>query len=206
VVKHPAWPIGATFAIFSVVFALAIAFVVTKPPAHEVSTPGGTAVSTQFVLSDKHPLYGSEPIRASQSLDTVRCEFWRLDQRPPTRSICPDSALLASEWFPSLTQSPNTLYVPWRGCSSSWTGSSGYNVEYLQGSRTLVIHCYTAEALLEWRRPIAGVLALPPQGLLLVPTDSLSVGNIRIVEDDRGERRVGSDRSTEFQVATATIS
>jgi hypothetical protein len=45
----------------------------------------------------------------------------------------------------------------------------------------------------------------PPFSLVVVSTDSISAGTINIVEDDRIERLI-RDQSTEFLLATATIS
>jgi hypothetical protein len=171
------------------------------PPPHDVHTPGGTPVQAQFV-SDTSIVFSTRPMHASQSLDAVRCELWRIGPAPT--SSCPDSATLASRYFGGLKQTPKTLYVPWRGCIAFGV-LTGFNAEYLPGSRTLVLHCYTAEPLLSLpRRVMMGVAPQAPQSLLLVSSDSIPAGNLTIVVDYRVERLMG-DESTEFPVAIATI-
>src|SRR6266851_21127 len=195
-----AWLIAAAATVL-VLFAA-----VVTPPAHEVHTVGGTAVMTHFVSNTEYVAFRGESIPPSQSLDTIRCAYWRLGQRQST-STCPDNNVLASLYFPNLAQSSKTLYVPWLGCSS-WSDSSGSNVEYLPGSRTLLIHCYTAQPFVYLRRqPVMVAQAKPRPSLLIVPTDSLAVGPISIVQDYRVEHLLG-DQSTEYQmaIATATIS
>jgi hypothetical protein len=173
----------------------AIAFV--APPAHEIHTRGATALNVPLVYSDVHLL--GTLIEPSQSLSDLRCQMWRSQNRA---TPCPDD--LASRYFPALTETPNTLYFPWRGCAP-WSDSQGYNIEYLATGRTLVIHCYAAEPWITFRHPVMGVFAIPSVNLLVVPTGAMGPGVVQILEDDRIERLVG-DLSDEVQLATTTIS
>lgn len=158
-------------------------------------------MQTRFV-SDTSIVFSTSPMHASRSLDDVRCELWRTG--PATTSSCPDSATLASRYFGDLKQTPKTLYVPWRGCMAFGV-LTGFNAEYLPGSRTLVLHCYRAEPLLSLpQRVVMGAAPRAPQSLLLVSTDSIPAGNLTIVVDYRVERLKG-DESNEFPVAVATI-
>ena len=68
-----------------------------------------------------------------------------------------------------------------------------------------MIHCYVAEPWITHHETLFGVAALARVSLLVVPTVAMGPGAIQVVEDDRIEHLVG-DQSTEFQVATATIS
>lgn len=194
------WRVVWLIATATAVLILIAAFY--TPPAHEVHTPGGKALQAQGVVSEASEMIIDPRIRPSQSLDTVRCEIWRVHQLPT--STCPNSAALARRYFPRITQSVNKLYLPWRGCPATGRDSEGENVEYLPASRTLAIHCYSAESFISMWRPNLRVAQLPPI-LLLVPTESLSVGNISIVEEDRVEHLWG-DHSYMNPIATATIS
>jgi hypothetical protein len=185
----------ALLGVAAVVLLWAIAFV--APPAHEVHTPGATALNVSLVYSDVR-LFGT-PIQPSQSLSNIRCQMWRsLNGTAP----CPDNG--AGMYFPALTETPNVLYLPWRGCSN-WGDSQGYNVEYLTTARKLIIHCYASEPWIVVSHPANGVFAIPTVNLLVVPSGSMGPGVVQIDEDDRIERLVG-DLSDEILVATATIS
>jgi hypothetical protein len=77
-------------------------------------------------------------------------------------------------------------------------------VEFRSPSRTLVIHCYSAEPWI-WTAPrMMGVEAQPRLALLLIPTQSIPPGNIAIVQDNRIERFLHDD-SYEFPLGIATI-
>jgi hypothetical protein len=172
------------------------------PPAHDVHTSGGIPINARWVDS-KPPLFDYQPVKPSQSLDEIRCQFWRFRNPAPT-SACPDSASLASTFFPDVAQSPTTLYIPWYRCAASFRGWDGYNVEYQSSSGTIVIHCYVAEPWLLRQPVMMGVMARQSVTLLLVPTQSISVGPVRIVEDDREEHLLG-DQSSEWVLGTARI-
>jgi hypothetical protein len=183
----------------TLVLIVMILFVTPQP--HAIHTKGATALDTQLVVSDP-PVYAYRVTQASQSLDNVRCEIWHIHD---SRDACPNSARLASMYFPSLTQIPMTLYIPLTPCTSRGGGSDGFNVEYLPGTRTLVIHCYAAKPVISTGPHFMGVDAEPPTALLLVPTQSISAGVVDIVEDVRVEHLVGDD-SSQYPLGTATIS
>ena len=189
--------------VVAIFLLMAEAFV--RPPAHEAHTPGDIAVNATLVVSSP-PAYNYPLLLPTQSLETIRCQLWRSRVRPvTTTATCPDSAALAGMFFPSLTQSPKTLYFPWPRCPGTWTGWEGFNLEYRSSSRTLVLHCYLAEPWV-WRQPMmSGTFAQQPAAILVIPTESFLIGTVNIVEDDRIEHLVG-DWSTEYPLATATIS
>jgi hypothetical protein len=191
--------IGIAIAV-AVVFILVSPFVWPSP--HEVHTPGAEALNTRTVGSDP-PAYSAQAIQPSQSLNDVRCAIWRA--RRPQTADCLDAATLAGLYFPKLTQSPRTLYVPWLWCVSTSRGANGFNVEYQPSRRALVIHCYLATPWI-WRQQLTSYPNPQPWlSLLLVPTASLPAGPVSVIEDDRIEHLIG-DQSAEHQMATATIS
>ncbi len=199
--RHLLTPGRMVALIVVVVLAVLVTIPFYTPPAHQIHTPGATALSAQVVESSP-PIYAYQTIHASQSLDDVRCQLWRR-QRP--QAACPDSATLASSYFPALTQSPMTLYIPLTLCTSRGGGSDGFNVEFLPSSRTLVIHCYAAKPMISMERGLPGVEAAPPLALLLVSTQSIPAGDIAVDLDVRGEHVLGDD-SNEYRWTTATIS
>jgi hypothetical protein len=183
-----------------VVFLLADAFVAA--PAHDVHSPGAIPLAVPLVKSDS-PIFRS--LNPSESISDIRCQAWQGDHGAIP---CPDD--IARTYFPSIKQTPSTLYLPWTGCIS-WSGSGaiinwqGFNLEYVQSGRRLIIHCYVAEPWITYHETLMGVAAIPCPSLLLVPTGPMGTGAIQIVEDDWLEHLVG-DQSTEFPLATATIS
>jgi hypothetical protein len=183
------------------IFALVVTIVFATPAAHPIHTPGAIALDAQLVVSGP-PVYSYRVIQASQSLDNVRCEMWHAHD---SRDACPNSAMLASMYFPSLEQSPMTLYVPLTPCTSTGGGSDGFNVEYLPGPRSLVMHCYAAHPMISTGPRFMGVEAVPSTALLVVPTQSISAGTVDIIEDVRIEHLLG-DESSEYQLGTATVS
>ena len=191
--------IGISF-MAALVLIVVVAFV--KPSAHEVHTPGAATLKVQMADSFPPPLYVSQTIQPSQALNDVRCAIWRA--RHSHDSACPDAATLAGMYFPKLTQSQSTLYVPWYWCSYTM-GADGFNVEYQPSRRAVVIHCYLARPWI-WRQPLTSIAnAQPSLSLLLVPTASLPAGPVSVIEDARIEHLIG-DQSTEYQTRTATIS
>jgi hypothetical protein len=183
-----------------VVFLLADAFVAT--PAHDVHTPGATSLAAALIKNDA-PLI--EPVQPSESIFGIRCQLW---QREHGAQPCPDD--IVRTYFSLVVQTPRTLYIPWFGCIS-WSGSGavinwqGFNLEYVQAGRRLVIHCYLAEPWFAHHETLFGVAALPNVSLLVVPTGAIAPGTLQIIEDDRLEHLLG-DQSTESLLATATIS
>jgi hypothetical protein len=185
----------------AVVFLLADAFVAT--PAHDVHTPGATQLAATLINSDIRGSFAA--VQPSESISDLRCHVWHAHH---SAMQCPDD--IAGTIFPSVTQTPNTLYLIWMGCIS-WHGYGeiiswqGYNLEYLPPSRRLLIHCYVSEPWITHHQTLFGVAAVPSASLLVVPTGPMGPGRVQVVEDDRLEHLVG-DQSTEFQLATATIS
>lgn len=161
---------------------------------------GAEALNTTLVGSDPAAhLY--QAVQPSQSLTDVRCAIWRVRHA----ETCPDAATLAGLYFPQLTQSPSSLYVPWLWCGYSSLGANGFNVEYLPTRRAIVIHCYLARPFV-WTQPRTMVArAQTVLSLLLVPTTLLPGGPVSIIEDDRIEHLAG-DQSSESRLGTATIS
>jgi hypothetical protein len=143
----------------------------------------------------------SGQIQPSESIGTIRCQLWHAHHA----QACPDSPALAAEYFPNITQTAKTLYIPWPRCYFWEWGWGGINVEYQPSRRTVVIHCYSAAPLIRWFHGPPGIGPTREQVLLVVSTKSLSAGLVTIVEDIRIEHLVG-DESTEFRWATATIS
>jgi hypothetical protein len=183
-----------------VLVALADAFI--APPAHDVHSVGGSSVQLSAYDSTSTVWWMTGP--PTQSLPSVKC----LDIGPNGRAPCAASDLASA--FPTLQQTKNTLYFVWSGCVD-WSGSgavipwAGYNAEFTASTRTVVLHCYlgtpwiyTPERLFGSR--VAGGLNL----LLAIPTSDLGAGSLQIREDDRLEHLIG-DQSTEYELATATI-
>jgi hypothetical protein len=183
----------------AVALVLIVVGPLVTPPPHEVRTPGAVALNTEMVLSDP-AAHLSQPVEASQSLNDVRCAIWRLQHA----GSCPDASTMAGLYFPQLTQSTKTLYIPWLSCRYTSFGANGFNLEYEPTRRAVVIHCYLATPLV-WRRPLTSFAS--PQielSLLLVRTSSLPAGPVTVIEDDRIEHLIG-DQSTEHPMGTATI-
>jgi hypothetical protein len=183
-----------------VVFLLADGFIAR--PAYEVHTPGATPLKVAAVTTDI--TYNSYPTPAGESISELRCQLWlaRFANTP-----CPTD--VSSRYLASIAQTVNTLYVLWFGCVD-WLGAGriinwqGYNLEFLQSERKLIVHCYIAEPWLAYHERLYGVSGVLPAILLLVPTDSMGSGPIYIIEDDRQEHLVG-DQSTEFTIGSAMI-
>jgi hypothetical protein len=174
---------------------LVVAFV--QPAPHEVHTPGSAVVNARLVeIPDRRP-FVDRP-QPNESIDAIRCEVWHARQSPT--STCPVGEVLAAEYFPALTQTPKTLYIPWDRCRAN-----GFNLEYQSSRRSLVIHCYTAQPWVNYELHLPGVVAERALAVLVVSTESLPPGDITIVEEDRIEHPL-RDQSSEFQLATATIS
>jgi hypothetical protein len=153
------------------------------PQAHEIHTAGATPLQARNVDSNLFVVYASIP--PSQSLDSIRCEIWRTRGQYSSASPC-NSTALATAYFPDLTQNPATLYVPWTPCTD-------FNVEFDSSSRTLVIHCFSAEPWISTAPRFAGVEAQPRLALLLIPTQSIPRGNVTVVQDLRTERFLHDD-------------
>jgi hypothetical protein len=193
------WAISALVALLLLV-ALANAFL--TPPAHEVHTPGGIALSVHRFDSIPGKVSWS-PGPPTQNLAQVGCSRGAPYQPDPTCNASDAN-------IPSLKQTPQTLYVVWAGCAD-WSGAGaiiqwqGYNVEYLSSNQSLVFHCYTAKPWVYVPDRLYGVVAYPQYALIAVPTAVIGLGPVTIVEDDRLEHLIG-DQSTQTQLATTTIS
>jgi hypothetical protein len=175
------------------------------PPAHEIHTPGATALKAQVAEPySSTPVYSTRQTQPSQSLDAIRCELWLL--RNSSAAACSDRATLAAAYFPRLTQSPMTLYIPWSPCALTGSPNRGFNVEYRPSRRTIGIHCFiTRPWLTIFETHVSGVVALPPLALLLVPTQSIPAGQIDVVQDNWNELLLHDD-GYEVQLGTAAIS
>jgi|GEM_PF-1535539 len=200
-----------------VVAAATIALVVgafTTPTSHEVHTPGATALKVGIAgpITPRGPEGGLVSLTPTQSLADVRCQMWHGDPRNQHRSEpCPIDSTLAQDYWPQLVQTAQTLYVGWRICGNFWYAASGvqteyssFNVEYMGSSRTLGIHCYSAKAWLQGPGGPHYAAAVPTTALLLVPTDGISPGHVRVVADDRIEHLIG-DEITATLTGVATI-
>jgi hypothetical protein len=188
--------------VLAVVFPLAAiassVVVIWTPPVHAVHTAGATSVKA-YSAAGWVPAEGSTP-KPTTSLAQLRCELWR--GSPP----CPDAAYLALRMWPSLSQTPKTLYVPMQGGGSS--NPSGWNVDYEPTGRTLMIHSYEAQALLVLRRPdeTLGAAMQPTIDLLVVATDAMTPGDTTVVEDTRIEHLLSDQTTGSYVLGTVTIS
>ena len=179
-----------------------LAIVSLPPSLHEMHSPGATPLSVAAFDSDAS--IGWLSGGPSQSLADIKCVSY---VSQPTR--CDANAL--SNHFPELTQHPQVLYLIWPHCiwieNGNYVKSQGFNLDFLPATRTLVIHCYAATPWLLLPPPNSGsgTRPSPLRALLAIPTASIGAGDVKIWENDRLEHLVG-DQSTEFQVATATVS
>jgi len=185
----------------SVCGALLLTAVCHAPENHDIHTPG--AIAIQFGYSEGWPeRYFSGTIRPSQSLADIRCQAWQATNG----KACPDDATLERTYWPKLKQSPATLYLGFPStCGQDYLGA--FNVEYLATSRTLLIHCHVAAPwiVIPVRICCPGLQPVPHNFLVLVETNSIPPGKVRIVRDERIEHHLG-DQSTESLLATVTIS
>ena len=154
------------------------------PPAHEVHTVGGIAMTDVRVGSGGDPYHQCVfgPSAPSTSLDDLRCGAWR--QRAPYKP-CPDGSTLRQTMWPAITQATKTLYI-------ATVSGTTFNVEFLPSNRTLVVHCYFARAWLVSRGP-PGIGGAPMWMVLVVPTDLIGPGVVSVVRDDRVEHWLGDD-------------
>lgn len=171
-----------------------------SPTAHDVHSPGGIPAKVTFFESSQNAAW--DWTRPSQSLADMKCRV------PNDRTMC-DASVLAT-YFPNLTQTPQTLYLVWSHCSDSAgvgevTLWDGYNFEYVPSTRELDIHCYRAKPWLYPHEYLYGVQGTGRWALVAVSTVGIGSGTITIVEDDHLEHLFG-DQSSEYQIATATIS
>jgi hypothetical protein len=192
---------GIVLALVLPLAAIAGWIVVTwTPPVHAVHTAGATSVKGYFAAGWV-PAEGVTP-KPTTSLAQLRCELWR--GSPP----CPDAAHLAQRMWPSLSQTPKTLYVPMRGGGVSSSNPSGSNIEYDPSGRTLMIHNYESQPLLVIQRAdqTPGAALRPTISLLVVATDAMTPGSITVVEDIRIEHVLGDQSTGSYVLGTVTIS
>ncbi len=193
--------VGATSTILA--FLLTDAF--GAPPAHDIHSYGGIPIEIQIPNSESGSFGGAaRGIKASQSLNEVRCQVWLLQRPAP----CPDEATLVSAYWPTLIQSPKTLYLGWAPCGQYFfypvPRFYGFNVEYVDSQRAVLIHCYFAAPWVRGHLP-EGVGPTGALSLLLISTDAIPSGSLTVVQEDRIEHLFG-DQVTNFTIATATIS
>jgi hypothetical protein len=191
---------------FGVVGALLVIIAVAffPPPARDVHTPGSSPLDSRLVSSNPNAVYfNGHDTDPSEWLDTTRCGLWHARHRLDL--ACPDSATLAAEYFPNLTQTPQTLYIPWLRCHLDGALFAGFNLEYQPIRRAIVIHCYTAQPWIHGRHVETAARPQPELLMLVVSTKSLSQGEVYIVKDDRVEHYAGYD-STELSRGRAIIS
>lgn len=182
----------------SVAVALVLADACITPAEHDIHSPGALAINVSIAFTEG-PVFGS--IRPSQSLADVRCQVWQRN----SRNSCPDDAVLAKTFWPRLTQTPKTLYVGLPSSCDPYDYVAGFNVEYLRSERTLIFHCHLAAPWIALPPGARGVVMLPSTALVLLPTNAISPGMLRVVRDDRIEHLLG-DQTTETELGTATIS
>jgi hypothetical protein len=167
------------------------------PSLHEVYTPGAIPISQVYIEST--PALGFSPrIQPSTSLTDVRCELWQLRNGP-----CPDPATLARNLWPDLTQSPYTLYLGLPGSCSRQNGY-GFNVEYVEFSRTMIVHCYYAAPWVTLPNLRGSTQSEPITVLMTMQIEAVSPGILSVVRDDRIER-LFEDQSDHLQLGTVTI-
>jgi hypothetical protein len=196
--KRIGWSAAAAVSIVFVGVAISALY---SPQPHDVHTAGATAITNARVAQADHPTYGYLQLSPSMSLDDLRCQAWRAERTPQ----CPDAAALEQRYWPGVRQTTNTLYVALPPSCPGYT-SGGFNFEYFKSSRTLMLHCYRAAPWLVFSTMhMPGVQALPPAGLVLVPTDAFGAGNLNVVEEDRVEHLLGDD-STQAVLGVVAVS
>jgi hypothetical protein len=68
----------------------------------------------------------------------------------------------------------------------------------------LTIHCHVAWPWIAIPAGARGVVAIRETSLIEVPTDAITPGTLRVVQDDRIEHLIG-DQTTETELGTVTI-
>jgi hypothetical protein len=183
----------------SAALALVLAGACLAPADHDVYSSGGVRVTVKLADPlDSPRFYGR--IRPSQSLLDVRCQVW---QRTSIGS-CPDEATLARAYWPRLTQTAKTLYVGLPSSCDPYDYVADFNVEYLASGRTLIIHCHRAAPWIALPASGSGVAMTISTVLVQVSTDSIPVGKVRVVQDDRVEHLIG-DQATESDLGDVNI-
>ena len=170
-------------------FVFLVAEGIFGPPAHDVHSFGASAVTPAvytFPFDTGYWQFGP----ASESLADIKCFI----------PLKPQSTCAAV--FPSLKQTPHTLYYAWAGCIP-YLGVN-FNLEWFGDRRTLVGHCYESEGWLYVQPGGNGVRLRGSLALLAIPTSQIGPGTIHIDEDDRIEHLIG-DQSSEYGLTSATV-
>src|SRR5579864_1487389 len=133
--RRRVWPAAVSaLVLLLIVMLLADAFV--APSAHDVHSPGGTALAVHRFDSIQGKFWWTQG-PPTQTLAEVQCSTGT-----PYRSDPTCSGAGVAQYYPTLAQSAGTLYVVWPGCQD-WSGAGavipwqGYNVEYFSSNRTL---------------------------------------------------------------------
>lgn len=204
--KRTIWLSGASVVVALLVWAFATI------PAHDVHSPGATALTVKVYLSDQDLMMSdTPPAVASESLDEIRCSvFAHTRVGPASNSGRPcDPAAVRSTIFASAVQAANTLYLAWTGCVE-WHGAGayirwqGFNFEYMPSSRTVIVHCYISKPHFWIPEQLFGLAAFRPPSLIAIPTSSIASGSLTIDEDDRIEHLLG-DQSDEYRLTSAVV-
>jgi hypothetical protein len=177
----------------------ALVLATATPTPHPIHTPGAAEVKTREYI-DRRPLFDSSLPAPTMSLDDLRCAAWRTAE---TRA-CPDAATLALQMWTDATQAPQTLYVAVHEiCGTLAKQTNGFNVEYIGSQRTLTLHCYSAQAWLQFPNG-TGSREQSSMFLIDVSTQAIHTGSVSVFEDDRVEHLVGDD-STQTLLGIVTI-
>ncbi len=196
--KRVGWIAAAAFALILVGLAVVVSW---TPSIHDVHTPGATAMTTVRVDAVSPPVFLYGVPTPSMSLADLRCQLSYSRAAP-----CTDPTTLAQRFWPTVAQSPKTIYVGLPDSCAPFESVSGFNVEYVGSSRLLVFHCFSARA---WFVPppprTMGVMAQPTIILATVPTDAIPAGSLTVVLDDRVEHLLGDD-SNQLVLGRVTIS
>lgn len=180
---------AAIFLVGGLILVIVVGAVAGAPPEHAVSLYGGAAIQVRVVTDYSHQLVQG-PVAPTTSLANARCEAW-LQARSGT---CPDEATLAGAYWPDLQQEPHMLYVGL--LSTCLTSPDHFNVEL--ASTTLFLHCHTTAPWVSTERPPMGVSAQILTDLILVPTDQMQAGTLYVVREDRVERWLSDEVSSEL--------
>lgn len=181
--------------------ALGLVDLLVGPPAHDVHSFGGSALTVATYPSDLQGDFYWRPEPPTENLAAVECAHQRAGAAP-----CASLDIVSR--FADLKQAKQTLYYVWRGCPARYARygyGSGQNFEFFAASRTLVMHCYMATGWFYVRPNPGEVEPGYAPVLLAIPTAEMGDGVLRIHEDDRYEHWTG-DASYESELTTTTIS
>jgi hypothetical protein len=183
------------FLVGGLILLIVVGAVAGAPPEHAVSLYGGAAINVR-VVSAYPGQHIQGPIAPTTSLANARCEAWQQARS----GTCPDEATLAGAYWPDLQQQPHMLYVGL--LSTCQTSPDHFNVELV--STTLFLHCHVTAPWVSTERSPMGVAAEILTDLVLVPTDKMEAGSLYVVREDRVERWL-SDQVTSELIGVVTI-